>query len=81
MVGSAYAAAVQSEMIDTSLTGEVRGAGVGKVFAWTVNERRVVCSWGRTWCLHVVYGMDRVKVMEGMEGVTHTSRSPRFYHS
>ena len=47
VVGSAYAAAVQSEMIDTSLTGEVRGTGVGKVFAWTVNERRVVCSWGR----------------------------------
>jgi len=36
--GSAYAAAVQSEMIDLRLTAEVRGAGVGKVFAWTVNE-------------------------------------------
>jgi len=25
-------------MIDLRLTAEVRGAGVGKVFAWTVNE-------------------------------------------
>ena len=50
VVGLAYAAAVQSEMIDTSLTGEVRGAGVGKVFAWTVNERRVVVPRGCTWC-------------------------------
>jgi hypothetical protein len=33
-----YAAAVQSEMIDTSLTAEVRGAGVDRVYAWTVNE-------------------------------------------
>lgn len=38
VVGSAYAAAVQSEMIDASLTGEVRGVGVGKVYAWTVND-------------------------------------------
>ena len=38
VVGSAYAAAVQSEMIDTSLTGEIRDAGVGKVYAWTVND-------------------------------------------
>lgn len=38
IVGSAYAAAVQSEMVDTGLTAEVRGAGVEKVFAWTVNE-------------------------------------------
>jgi len=38
IVGSAYAAAVQSEMIDLRLTAEVRGTGVGKVFAWTVNE-------------------------------------------
>lgn len=38
VVGSAYAAAVQSEMIDAALTGEVRGAGVERVYAWTVND-------------------------------------------
>ena len=38
VVSSAYVAAVQSEMIEPSVTRAARVAGTRKIYAWTVND-------------------------------------------